>query len=89
MLQTSRDIPLQIISQASSSERRITPSWTITQLKAKLEPITGIPPSSQKLLLRVSGQADQAIQASNEDAVQVGSFSLSDYAEICVSEFSS
>ena len=85
MFQTSRDIPLQITSQASSSERRVTPSWTITQLKAKLEPITGIPPSSQKLLLRISGQVDRAIQAPNEDVVQVGSFPLSDYAEICVS----
>ncbi|KAJ9651348.1 hypothetical protein H2198_007571 [Neophaeococcomyces mojaviensis] len=32
-----------------SSERRITPTWTVDQLKSKLEPITGIPASSQKL----------------------------------------
>ncbi|KAL3960046.1 hypothetical protein ACCO45_005163 [Purpureocillium lilacinum] len=37
------DVPLQVISENAASERRITPSWTITQLRAKLETITGIP----------------------------------------------
>lgn len=32
-----------------SAERRITPSWTITQLKDKLVPVTGIPSTSQSL----------------------------------------
>ncbi|EXJ65817.1 uncharacterized protein A1O5_11058 [Cladophialophora psammophila CBS 110553] len=32
-----------------SAERRITPTWTVSQLKSKLEPITGIPSSSQSL----------------------------------------
>ena len=84
MLSTTRDVPLRVVSKASSSERRITPSWTITQLKGKLESVTGIAPSSQKLLLRVAGQQDQVIQASNEDVVQVGTFPLTDYAEIHV-----
>ena len=35
-----------------SVERRISPSWTIAQLKAKLEPVTGIPPSCQRLYMR-------------------------------------
>jgi tubulin-folding cofactor B len=35
-----------------SGERRITPSWTIAQLKAKLEPVTGIPSSAQSLRTR-------------------------------------
>ena len=40
-----------------SVERRISPSWTIAQLKVKLEPVTGIPPSSQRLYVRsLSGE---------------------------------
>jgi Ubiquitin-like domain len=59
-LQTAPDIPLIITipdpSPTSppllSAERRISPSWTIGQLKAKLEPVTGIPPSVQRLRTR-------------------------------------
>ncbi len=49
---TAPDIPLQITSVNASSERRVTPSWTIAKLKSKLEPITGIPTSAQRLHLR-------------------------------------
>ena len=57
-LSTPSDIPVQIIvpndtnpsgTPLLSAERRITPSWTVSQLKTKLEPITGIPASSQSL----------------------------------------
>ena len=85
-MQTSRDIPLIVTSAASSSERRITPSWSIAQLKAKLEPVTGISPSSQKLLLRTADQQERAIEAEDEENVQVGQWPLVDYAEIHVSK---
>lgn len=57
-LTTQLDISVQIIvpndtSPGSppllSAERRITPSWTISQLKDKLVPVTGIPSTSQSL----------------------------------------
>ena len=59
-LQTAPDIPLTItvpgLSTSAppllSAERRISPSWSIGQLKAKLEPVTGIPPSVQQLRTR-------------------------------------
>lgn len=80
-----KDIPLLIQSTASSSERRITPTWTITQLKQKLEPITGIPPSAQTLILRLPDQdQEHRIQAEDEDAVQIGKWPLVAYAEIRV-----
>ncbi|MCJ1234166.1 hypothetical protein MMC14_002124 [Varicellaria rhodocarpa] len=85
-LQTSPDIPLIIQSANTSSERRITPSWTISQLKSKLEPVTGIPPSCQKLTLRLPGQDHVAIEAQDEDYVQVGSWSLQAYAEVGVTD---
>ncbi|GAB1193145.1 hypothetical protein APSETT444_002348 [Aspergillus pseudonomiae] len=41
------------------TERRITPTWTVMQLKSKLETMTGIPPSSQRLKLKTPGCPDQ------------------------------
>ena len=79
------DIPLQITSENSSSERRITPSWTIGQLKAKLEPVTGIPPLSQKLTLRLGSQQSVPIEALDEENTRLGAFPLAPYAEIHVS----
>jgi tubulin-folding cofactor B len=84
-MQTAGDIPLQITSENSSSERRITPSWTIGQLKAKLEPVTGIPPLSQKLTLRLGGHRSVPIEAVDEENTQLGRFPLAPYAEIHVS----
>lgn len=79
------DVPLQVVSENAASERRITPSWTIGQLKAKLEPITGIPPLSQKLSLKTSGADKIPIEASDEENTRLSSFPLTPYAELHVS----
>jgi len=84
-LQTASDIPLLVTSENSSSERRITPSWTIGQLKAKLEPVTGIPPLSQRLVLKLGSQQSVPIEAADEENTQLGVFPLAPYAEIHVS----
>lgn len=82
---TARDIPILITSTASSSERRITPSWTLAHLKTKLEPVTGIAPASQKLTLRLPDQSRESpLEAEDEDSVQVGTWPLVPYAEIKV-----
>ncbi|KAM0801127.1 CAP Gly-rich domain-containing protein [Usnea florida] len=87
---TARDIPILITSTASSSERRITPSWTLAHLKTKLEPVTGIAPSSQKLTLRLPDQERETpIEAEDEDIVQVGTWPLVAYAEIKVTSLTS
>jgi tubulin-folding cofactor B len=83
-MQTAGDIPLQITSENSSSERRITPSWSISQLKTKLELVTGIPPQCQKLTLRVANQQGVPVEAADEESTQLGSFPLAPYAEIHV-----
>lgn len=64
-LQTPHDIPLLITVLSDpkdpkskplvSAERRITPTWSVSTLKSKLEPITGIPSSSQTLRTRPLG----------------------------------
>jgi len=84
-MQTAGDVPLLVTSENSSSERRITPSWTIGQLKAKLEPVTGIPPLSQRLVLKLGSQQSVPIEASDEENTQLGTFPLAPYAEIHVS----
>lgn len=47
----SSEIPILVTSAHSSSERRINPTWTVARLKTRLEPVTGIPASSQRLTL--------------------------------------
>lgn len=82
---TARDIPIVITSSAASSERRITPSWTIAHLKTKLEPVTGIAPSSQILTLRLPDrQQETPIEAEDEETVEIGRWPLVAYAEIKV-----
>lgn len=82
--QTSQDIPLRIVSENASAERRITPSWTIAQLKVKLEPVTGIPPSAQKLTLKLPDQESVVIEAEDEESVQIARWPLRSYADIIV-----
>jgi tubulin-folding cofactor B len=43
------DINVYVTSDLTSSERRISPQWTLSYLKSRLELITGIPPKYQKI----------------------------------------
>lgn len=78
------DVPLLVVSENSSSERRITPSWSISQLKTKLEPVTGIPPSWMRIKLKTATDTI-AIEGADEDYTYLSSFPLSPYAELQVS----
>lgn len=69
-------------SSSFASERRITPSWTVFQLKGKLETMTGIPPGSQKLRLKAPGREDQWVEG--DDRV-IGDWGLMRGCEIEVS----
>jgi hypothetical protein len=84
-LQSAADVPLLITSPNSSSERRISPSWSIAHLKTRLEPITGIPASSQQLSLRVGSQDAVGLTAADEEQTRLAAFPLQAYAEITVS----
>jgi tubulin-folding cofactor B len=85
-LRTTADVTVLINSENSSTaERRVTPSWTISQLKTKLLPVTGIPPSAQQLTLRLP-HAPQPITIASEDEenTQIAVFPLQPYCEIHV-----
>lgn len=81
------DVPLLVVSDNSSSERRITPAWSISTLKAKLEPITGVPPGFQSISLKTPTHS-VAIEASDEDCTYLASFPLLAYAELHVRDWS-
>ncbi|KAH6621329.1 CAP Gly-rich domain-containing protein [Chaetomium sp. MPI-SDFR-AT-0129] len=80
------DVPLYVVSDYAASERRITPSWSIWQLKTKLEHITGIPPSSQKISLKTSSGEKIPIEATDEESVYLQQFPLAPYAELLVAD---
>ncbi|KAF2711004.1 tubulin-specific chaperone-like protein B [Pleomassaria siparia CBS 279.74] len=82
--QTAADVPIIIASSNSSSERRISPSWSIAHLKSRLEPITGIPVHCQRLTLRIGSQDAVPIAADDEEQTQLASFALQPYAEMTV-----
>lgn len=67
------------------TERRITPTWTVMQVKAKLETMTGIPPGSQRLRVKVPGRPDQ--WADGDDRL-IGDWGLVKGSEIEVSSVS-
>lgn len=84
-LQAPTDVPV-LISVASdrtegslAPERRITPSWPISVLKAKLETMTGIPPGYQKLRLKAPGREDQWVEGEEK---AIGDWGLSKGCEI-------
>ena len=64
-----------------ATERRITPSWTLSVLKAKLETMTGTPPGSQNLLFKAPGQPDRWLTG---DERQIGEWGLVRGCEIVV-----
>ncbi|KAK3304542.1 CAP Gly-rich domain-containing protein [Chaetomium strumarium] len=78
------DVPLYVVSDYASSERRITPSWSISQLKAKLERVTGIPPSCQQIFLKTPSSDKIPVEARDEESVQLAQFPLIPYAELLV-----
>lgn len=84
-MQSAPDLTVHVRSDNASSERRISPSWTIAQFKTRLEPITGVPSTSQSLSFQLSdSQPRQPIHSSNEDATQLSSFPLQQYAQVFV-----
>lgn len=69
------DFPVFIDSDDTSSERRVSPQWTISDFKKKMWPIIGIPPASQHLSLRYETEDDL-----------IGSFKLQPLSVIKISD---
>ncbi|KAF2454394.1 tubulin specific chaperone cofactor B [Lineolata rhizophorae] len=80
------DVPLNVVSANASSERRVSPAWSLARFKARLEPITGVPAAAQKLSLRVASRDPVALEAADEDSTCLAAFPLQPYAEIHVTD---
>ncbi|KAI9716872.1 MAG: hypothetical protein M1828_007533, partial [Chrysothrix sp. TS-e1954] len=81
-LQSSPDIVVHIKSENAASERRINPSWTLAHFRSRLEPITGIPPSAQRLQLGNTGGSAVDIVAADEDRTHLSHFTIGNYDEM-------
>lgn len=64
------DFPVFVDSEDTSSERRISPQWSIATFKTKMWPITGIPPDSQRLSIPYISE-DDCIGAFNIEPLSV------------------
>ncbi|CAI4217262.1 unnamed protein product [Parascedosporium putredinis] len=80
------DIPLFVVSEYSASERRVTPSWSISEFKAKMESVTGIPPGSQKLTYKTATSEKMSMDVADEDATLLSAFPLAKNGEIHITD---
>ncbi|KAK4150961.1 hypothetical protein C8A00DRAFT_45753 [Chaetomidium leptoderma] len=78
------DIPLRIISEYASTERIVNLSWTISQLKLKLQPVTGIPPSHQQIFYKMSSGKKIAVESPDDESFRLRPFLLEPYDELLV-----
>ncbi|EGW34397.1 uncharacterized protein SPAPADRAFT_59828 [Spathaspora passalidarum NRRL Y-27907] len=86
------DINLFVTSNLTSSERRISPQWTLGFLKQKLELITGIKPENQTLHYYPNQQSNEYTQLCTSETFDpqrdeqefVGSLDLKPYSRIHV-----
>ncbi|KAF8426658.1 CAP Gly-rich domain-containing protein [Tirmania nivea] len=88
ILGTASDVVVRVSSDNSlAPERRVSPSWSIAQLKSKLELMTGVPPSFQRLILRLPHSSEPiAIEGVDEESVYVADFPFQPYAELHVAD---
>lgn len=81
------DISVYFTSDLTSSERRISPQWTIKYLKQRLEQITGISPQYQQLHyypIRTSNEHRLVGGSESEDEKTVHDFDVEPYSRIHV-----
>ncbi|KAI8069557.1 CAP Gly-rich domain-containing protein [Gongronella butleri] len=64
-----------------NAERRLEKQWTILELKGKLEPITGIPASTQKLQLH---QGNDMLGSLDDDTRMLGSYPIENFMRVHV-----
>ena len=78
------DIVVFVVSEFSSSERRVTPSWSVVEFKSKMESVTGIPPTQQRLEYK-SGGNRMSMEVADQEGTVLAAFPLAKGGEIHVS----
>lgn len=81
------DISVFFTSALTSSERRISPQWTLAYLKQRLEPITGIAPENQILQYFPHRSSNESIEIhSTDENATVANFNIVAYSRIHVTD---
>ncbi|PHH55744.1 Cell polarity protein alp11 [Ceratocystis fimbriata CBS 114723] len=80
------DVSLFVVSDYSASERRITPSWSIDQLRAKMETVTGIPPSCQQISYKTPSGEVIPVSAADEEKTTLEGWNLSRQGELRIND---
>lgn len=81
------DIAVYFTSDLTSSERRISPQWTVSYLKQRLEQITGISPEYQQLQyfpIRTSNENRPIGGTTAEDEKTINDYGIVAYSRIHV-----
>lgn len=77
-------VNLFVLSADTRSERRIDLHWTVRELKAKLESVTGIHPSAQSISALNSEDEQRIVAQLDVDDNKVGFYGLRDYMALKV-----
>lgn len=82
------NVPVFVTSEQTSSERRVNGTWTLAELKDRLEKITGVPPQVQKLVVYpTSGNTENPIEVGEQDDNKtLDSFGITAYGRIHVED---
>ncbi|KAJ3572690.1 hypothetical protein NP233_g2919 [Leucocoprinus birnbaumii] len=75
-----------VVSPDTHSERRIEPYWTVQQLKDKLEVITGVPASNQRILLLESESSSTVLAQLSDDFKELSEYGLRDWQVLKVED---
>ncbi|RVD80635.1 uncharacterized protein DFL_008529 [Arthrobotrys flagrans] len=82
-----KDVVILVSSENAITERRISPSWSLSTLKTKLEPITGIPPFAQQLSYQLHDSSPaRPVNVADEDGVHVSELGWTAGAKLVVSD---
>lgn len=77
------DITVYITSSLTSSERRVSPQWSVQYLKTKMYPITGVEPKDQQLYLYPIAKSNERVEL-NDDEATLAHYNVQDFMRIHV-----
>lgn len=82
------DLSVFFTSDLTSSERRISPQWTLAYLKTRLEQITGVQPESQVLQYHPQSSSNEYIvlKADDEERVTIAQLGITSFSRIHVQD---
>ncbi|KXN91104.1 Tubulin-folding cofactor B [Leucoagaricus sp. SymC.cos] len=75
-----------VVSPDTRSERRIEPYWTVQLLKDKLEVITGVPASNQRILLLESENNPTVLAQLSDNSRELSEYGLRDWQVLKVED---